>query len=475
MKTRSLSRWAVILLVLACLLHPAAAAAGGLGLRELTAALTLRHYNTRLVVLSTGMLGAAAGVVGTFLLLRKRSLMGDVLSHACLPGIALTFMLMVALGGTGKALAGLLAGAVATGLAGVVLTSAIRNHSRIQHDAAMGIVLSVFFGFGVVLLGLVQSMPGAAAAGLEYFIYGKAASMVRSDFYLIMVVALVVILAAILFFKEFSLFCFDEPFAATQGWPVKRLDLLMLVLVVAATVTGLRAVGLILIIAFLITPPAAARFWTHDLRRMLVIAGVLGGASGWAGASISALFPGMPAGAVIVCVAAAIFVFSMLFGTAKGAWWRLLQGSRQRRKTGMQNLLRTTYELIEDALAAPGSEPPTIAVASLLPARSWTRRRLARLLRRAVRARRLSPQGTGAYRLTGSGLRDAARITRNHRLWEMYLICCADVAPVHVDQNADRVEHVLEGELVERLEAEMARYGLKVVPAESLTLPEGAR
>ena len=184
---------------------------------------------------------------------------------------------------------------------------AIRNTTRLRDDVAMGFVLSVFFGLGVALLGIIQDMPQASAAGLESFIYGKTASMVLTDFYLILGVAICAVVAALLLFKEFALLCFDENYAASEGWPALWLDVLLLALVTAVTVIGLQSVGLILIIAFLITPPAAARFWTNRLSTMTTLAAVIGAVSGWLGASVSALIPRMPAGAMIVVVTSVDF------------------------------------------------------------------------------------------------------------------------------------------------------------------------
>ncbi len=435
---------------------------------------TLQNYNTRLVVLSTTLLGAASGLIGTFLLLRKRSLMGDALSHACLPGIGLAFILSVSMGGTGKSLPILLLGASVTGLAGVGLVMLIHNTTRIKDDAAMGIVLSVFFGLGVALLGMIQTAPGASAAGLENFIYGKTASMVMQDFLLIASAAVAVLLCALLFTKELTLLCFDEDYADAQGWPVHALDVLMLAMVALVTVVGLQAVGLILIIAFLITPAAAARFWTHDLRRMLWLAALLGGTSGWLGASISALLPRLPAGAVIVLVAAAVFVISMIFGSSRGVLLRLLSLRRLRHKVGSQHLLRAVYEILE-AQAAREGQPVVnkpIDLDQLLAHRSWSRARLYRLIRRAKREDHIDYFDGRRLCLTESGFGQAARITRNHRLWEMYLIRYADIAPAHVDRDADTVEHVLAPDMVRQLEDELHRRNqLTQVPPSPHVMP----
>ena len=426
---------------------------------EIIQVLLLRDYNTRLVVLSTTALGVAAGLIGTFLLLRKRSLMGDALSHATLPGIVLAFMLMVSMGGSGKSLPGLLAGAAVFGLLGFGSVLLIKNTTRLKDDVAMGIVLSVFFGFGVALLGIVQNMPQGSAAGLESFIYGKTASMVHNDFVLIVGVALVVGLACAALFKEFALLCFDEGFAGAQGWPVMRLDIFLLVLVTAVTVIGLQAVGLILIIALLIIPPAAARFWTYDLRRLLMVGVLIGAVSGWFGASISALVPRLPAGAVIVVVSAAVFVMSMFLGTARGVWVRVLGHHRLTRKVGRQHLLRGIYERLESEVGQvgvgfteDGSTGRGVAFDELLKMRSWTPRRLRGLLSAAGRSGLVQWDMGNRYRLTELGVLEAARVARNHRLWEIYLITHADIAPSHVDRDADRIEHVLAPAMIAKLE-----------------------
>ena len=430
---------------------------------------TLHNYNTRLVVLSTTLLGLTAGLVGTFLLLRRRSLMGDALSHATLPGIGMAFLVMVMLGGAGKNLPGLLAGATVTGLLGVLLVLAIRNTTRLKDDAAMGIVLSVFFGIGVAILAMVQGMPQASAAGLESFIYGSAASMVMSDFLLILAVTVPVAAASLICFVGLLVLCFDEDFAASRGWPIFFLDVLMLGLVTAVTVVGLQAVGLILVIALLITPAAAARFWTNSLPVMLGGAAAVGGLSGWLGSALSALLPRFPAGAVIVLVAASVFVASMFFGPARGVIPRVVRQTRLRRKVGRQHLLRAIYEILEanqpDTAEAVCNLP--VPLAALQAHRSWSVQGLARLLRTARAEDHLERTDSGMVRLSESGFGEAARTTRNHRLWELYLIRHADIAPSHVDRDADLVEHVLGAEMVRQLEGELHDRGssLEVPPS----------
>ncbi|MEM9016033.1 MAG: iron chelate uptake ABC transporter family permease subunit [Verrucomicrobiota bacterium] len=431
-----------------------------LSLEEVGDVVLLRNYNTRLVVLSTTALGTAAGIVGAFLLLRKRSLMGDALAHATLPGIAVAFVIMVSLGESGKSLAGLITGASVAGILGVLVMLAIRNTTRLREDVAMGFVLSVFFGLGMAMLGVIQDLPKASAAGLESFIYGKTASMVASDFYLILAIAIFAALAALLLFKEFTLLCFDEAFASAEGWPVRLLDVLLLGLVTAVTVIGLQSVGLILIIAFLITPPAAARFWTQRLSTMVFLAAIFGAASGWLGASISALVPRMPAGAVIVLVTSAIFLGSMIFAPTRGVFSHFLRQRQLRRTVDRQHLLRAAFEILE-ARSPETEHIPNLpfSMSDLLAKRTWKENHLERILASESKIGHLAITPGGTVRLSESGFGEASRITRNHRLWEIFLVTHADIAPSHVDRDADMVEHVLDPDLVQRLETELRKRG----------------
>lgn len=424
--------------------------------------LTLQDYNTRVVLLGALFLGIGSGVVGTFMLLRKRALMGDAVSHATLPGIGIAFLVMVHFGGTGKFLPGLLLGGLLSGLLGMGTVLWIRSQTRLKEDAALGIALSVFFGIGVSILVTVQKGNLGHAAGLESFIYGKTASMVASDARLIGVTAFVITALCVLLYKEFCLLCFDQGFASTQGWPTVGLDIVMMGLVVAITVIGLQAVGLILMIALLITPPAAARFWTHQLKQTVWLAGTIGGVSCLVGAGLSALLPRMPAGAVIVLVGSSFFLVSMLLGKERGLLVRWTQHRHLSSRIRMQHLLRAVYEWQEEfrpaSLRKQGAGQGGMPWDGLLQERAWTSRGLRQVIRKAMHEGWIEGGPGPVYALTDEGHMEASRMVRNHRLWELYLITHADIAPSHVDRDADMVEHVLGRELVAELEEAMHQY-----------------
>lgn len=424
-----------------------AAGAGWPSMEEWTRVLSLRDHNTRVVVFGTTLLGMAAGVIGSFTLLRKRALMGDALSHATLPGIAIAFLLCSAVGLVEKSLPFLLAGAAVTGVMGVGVILFIRRYTRLKEDTALGVVLSVFFGGGVVLLDIVQQLGTGSAAGLESFIYGKTASMVPGDVMLIGATGVVVAVCCGLLFKEFKLICFDPAYASVQGWPVLLLDVMMMALVIVVTVVGLQAVGLILVIALLIIPAAAARFWTNRMHMMTLLAGMIGAISALFGAAASALAPRLPSGAMIVLVAAGVFAFSMLVGSARGLVPRFWRRRALQHTIGRQHFLRAAYEQLEPTQ----NWTATLTLDHLIPLRSWSRRQLRRIARRSEGAGRAVLNGN-RIRLTRNGVEEARRLVRNHRLWEAYLVAHADVAPSHVDRDADMIEHVLGPEMIAELE-----------------------
>lgn len=290
-------------------------------MNDLLRLLTIQDANTRTVLLGTALLGLACGVVGTLAVLRRRALMGDALAHAALPGIGVAFLIV-----GDRHLGAFLLGALVFGLLGVGCINLIRRYTRIKEDAALALVLGSFFGLGIVLSRLIQNRPSGNRAGLDGFLFGKAASMVNSDVALIAGVAGAACLAVALLFKEFRLVAFDREFAASQGWPVAALDLAMMALVAVCTVAGLPAVGVVLMAALLIIPAATARLWSDRLGVVLLTAGAVGTFAAAFGTALSAVLPppsgalsrGWPTGPLIVLVGAACFVFSLIAAPRRG-------------------------------------------------------------------------------------------------------------------------------------------------------------
>ncbi|MCC7422147.1 MAG: metal ABC transporter permease [Planctomycetaceae bacterium] len=438
-----------------------------------------QQFNTRVVLLGTLLLGMSAGVVGVFMLLRRRSLVGDVVGHSALPGIALAFLVLeIRSPGTGRSFPALLTGAFLSGMIGVGCVTFIRRWTRIKEDAALAIVLSLFFGIGIALFTVIQNLPRGNAAGLGQFIFGTAAALVPADVLLIAIAAALSLALCGLMFKEFALLCFDEDFARSQGWPTVALDLLLMALVAAVTVIGLQSVGLLLVVARLIVPAVSARFWTNRVSRLILIAGIIGGVSSVFGVILSGAIPRLAAGPCIVLTGSAVFLASLLFGPQGGVverWWR----DRQLRlRTARHDLLRAIYEIVEAraeslgrivedsgsisnrptpaALAALHLAEVSVSEADLNAARTWPASGVRKVLDRAQRERIVVRDAAG-WRLTTEGAAEATRVVRNHRLWEQYLVAHADIAPSHVDRDADLIEHVLEPDVIAELERLLAQ------------------
>ncbi|MCA9279416.1 MAG: metal ABC transporter permease [Phycisphaeraceae bacterium] len=415
-------------------------------------------FNTTVVVLAAMLIGLAAGLIGSLALLRKRALMADALSHASLPGVAGAFILMNLLGFSGKNLSVLLVGAAITGVLAILSVQGLVRKTRLREDAAIGIVLSVSFGVGIVLLSIIQSMPQGTQGGLGTFIYGQTAAMRTRDAIFMGCIAFVAIVATLLLLKEFAVVCFNDEFAKVTGWPVTIIDVAMMALVVLVTVAGLQAVGLLLIVALLIIPPTAARFWTNRLSRFVAVSGIFGAMSGYLGAVTSASAAGLPAGAVIVLTSGVIFTISLLLAPKRGMIAGIVQHQSLRIKLSIDHLVEALLELQTNAHSSKLS-----SISDIAHHLGWTHGKAWRVALCARIASLIKSTGN-THALTEKGHRHALRIARNHRLWEQYLISYADIAPSHVDWSVDQVEHVLSEELVQRLEGALAQRGI-IVPS----------
>jgi manganese/zinc/iron transport system permease protein len=414
--------------------------------------------NIRYVTLGSVLLATSSAVVGCFTLLRKRALVGDAVAHAVLPGVCLAFILS----GTKNPFI-LLLGAFITGWISLVTIDFITSRSRIKEDTAIGLVLSVFFGIGILLLTAIQHSGNAAQSGLDKFLFGKAASLVGEDLIAFSIVAVLLLATTILFYKELTLLCFDSAYAKTIGYPVRALELLLTTLTVFAVVVGIQAVGVVLMAAMLITPAAAARFWTDRLGLMLVLAALIGAFSGVAGAFVSYTAPAMPTGPWIVLIVSMIAITSFAFAPNKGWVSRLLRQRRNKTLILEENLLKLLYQLGEQkqGLQAPHS------MQEILERRAIPRKQA------SVGLGKLKQQGyiektPEGWLLTSQGLRRGERVVRLHRLWELYLTQYLHLASDHVHEDAETIEHIITPELEQKL---MEELGFPVMDPHSARIP----
>jgi len=297
-------------------------------------------YTLRTVALGSAVLGLVSGSLGTFAVLRRQSLLGDSVSHTALPGIALAFLL------TGsKAPLVMIIGAAVAGWGGTLLVISIVRQSRIKMDSALGMILSVFFGFGLVLLTFIQKRPDARQAGLEKFLFGQATALMERDVIVMAILGALVLIIVGLFWKEFKLLSFDREFGSSMGLSMHRAEILLTTILVIAIVIGLQTVGVVLMSAMVVAPAAAARQWTDRLGLMVVLAAIFGAVAGVGGAVISSLTERLPTGPTIVLCISGIVIISMLFAGNRGLFWNRLRRRRSRKKLALEAVLLDMYEL----------------------------------------------------------------------------------------------------------------------------------
>lgn len=290
----------------------------------------LTDYTFQTVALGSAILGLISGVLGSFAVLRKQSLLGDGVSHAALPGVVMAFVI------TGsKNTEVLLLGALISGLMATLFIINIVKHTRIKFDSALALVMSVFFGLGLVLLTYVQKIPNSNQAGLKRFIFGQASTLLQRDVYFMIICGVILLTLILLFWKEFKLYIFDSEYAKSLGFPAYKLNLLLSFMIVMAIIIGLQTVGVILMSAMLIAPAVAARQWTNKLWIMVVLSALFGAVSGIFGTMASSLTAKLPTGPAIVVIISCIVIFSVLFAPGRGIVQKMVH------RNNLKQLLRS--------------------------------------------------------------------------------------------------------------------------------------
>lgn len=305
--------------------------------------LVFSDYTLRTITLGTAILGGVTGMLGSFAVLRKQSLLGDAISHAALPGIALAFII------TGSKESNvLLLGALISGLIGTFWIRGITTKTHLKSDTALGLILSVFFGFGMLLLTFIQKLPNANQAGLDKYLFGQAATLIESDVWLMSIVTGVCLVVLLLFWKEFKILLFDKDYAQTLGFNTKFIDILITTFIVLAIVLGLQTVGVVLMSAMLLAPAAAARQWTNSLGVMVFLSAAIGASAGVVGTAISSTQNNLSTGPVIVLVASAIVLLSFIFSPSRGLLFKQIRLLKNRDDLELQKTLAFMHNIVEN-------------------------------------------------------------------------------------------------------------------------------
>jgi manganese/zinc/iron transport system permease protein len=388
------------------------------------------------VVVGTTLLASSSAVVGTFSYLKGQSLVGDAIAHALLPGVVLAFML-----GDGRNPAYLIFGALVSGLIAHYGIEFIQNRTKLKSDTAVSLVLSTFFGFGIMLMSVVQQRGQGQQAGLERYLLGKAAAITMLDVYTFSALALVLLLGVALFYKGFQLMTFNEDFAHAIGLPVDLIRVTFTVLTVLAVTIGIQTVGVVLMAALLITPAAAARAWTKSLPQMIVLAAMFSAISAILGTLISSAITKMPTGPWIVIILGLIGFTSLFIAPEKGWLFKRKRALENRSKTNRENIMKLMYRQEEK-----GGTGNKLSIPQILSIRAMREDAL-RVGLKDLKKRLWIIEHIEGFTLTDLGRIEGRRVVRLHRLWELYLTERLGMAPDHIHPQAETMEHVITPEI----------------------------
>jgi len=441
--------------------------------------------NMRRALLGSVFLGLSCGLLGSFIVVRRMALLGDTLSHAVLPGLMLGFLATgIVVTGVGLHVSAdqmineplesfrkiwgndggvsleyqvqamtknpvlIFIGATIAGLLGGAVVTFIKRATRLKEDTALGLVLAVFYAVGVVLLTRVQGLGSANSTGLSGFMFGQAALLTNGDLKLMGIVSLFVLGTVTLFYKELLLTSFDNTYASAVGFPVRAIHYGLMLLLAFSVVVALQAVGVVLVSAMLITPAAAAYMLTDRMHRMVWLSVAFGIFAGVSGAFMSFFFDA-PTGPFMVLGATLVFLLAFLFSPRHGVVTRWIRQSSRSAQVQRENTLKAVYHVLE----AREFKGEGVSLRELAERRRETEEE-ARNLSSALARHELATlhEDGNQIHLTPGGWQRACEIVRNHRLWELYLTNEAHIAPDHVHDDAEKIEHVLGEEVVRALE-----------------------
>ncbi len=412
--------------------------------------LSLKDGAVRISLLGCSLLGLNCGALGSIMVVRRLSLIGDSLSHAVLPGIVLGFIFA-----EGKSPLSLLLGALIASTASAICIHILKTTTRLKEDSILGLVLSGFYALGICLLTMIQHIDLPGKAGLHLFLLGQASALGGEDLVLIGWVSALVLAALALFYKEWLVSSFDSVFASTAGIASQRFHYGLMFLLSLTIVTALKATGAVLVTALLILPAATAYLLTYRLHWMILLSMLFGALSASLGLFISFLGPKLPTGPIIVCVGASFFIFALLFSPHQGVLLAWLQQQAQKRRIFFENTLKQIYKLLEKE----DFKLETFSAHSLAQQMRLSENAVQAVLFRLKKKKLILHTATG-FSLTPLGWEGAKRIIRNHRLWELYLTHYASYPLDHVHEDAEKIEHLLSPSLVQTLNQELD-YPLK--------------
>lgn len=382
---------------------------------------------------ASAMVGIMCGILGCFIVLRNMSLIGDALSHAILPGVVAGFLI------TGYSLLGFFTGSVIAGLLAAVLITWIQRNVKTQEDAAIGIVFTSMFAVGVMGISWLTRQEGVHL-DLKDFLFGNILGISDQDLWMTFSILLFTVLCVVVFFRYFFVTTFESVVAQTLGISVSTMHYFLMLLLSFAVVASLQSVGVILVVAMLITPASTAYLLTTRLQRMILIAALVGLLSTTLGLLIAIYFETTPGPAMTV-TATGLYLSAVLFSPQRGIVSRYVKRIKNRSRILQEDILKQAVRLHEKRKLTPS------ALQQKLHIHTWRMR---------YSLRKLQQQGNlifnkGTLTLTDKGIEGGYALVRAHRLWETYLVKEMGLSEDQIHDNAEKYEHILTDALVEEV------------------------
>ncbi len=379
------------------------------------------------------IVGVTCGLIGSFIILRRMALIGDALAHAVLPGVVVGFIV------AGKNPLALFLGAVGAGLLTALLIGFVSRNTRVKEDTAIGVVFTGFFALGVMMISQLKRVH----LDLTCYLFGQPLAVTALDLWLTGIIGAVVLLAIVLFYKQLVITSFDPVLATSLGISAGAVHYFLMTLLSMTVVASIQSVGVVLVVAMLITPGATAYLLTNRMQWMLVLAGLIGGVSALLGMYISCWL-NLTSGEAMVVVCAGFFGLAMFFSPKMGIVSKAIRRVHARRRVALEDDLKEVFSLqLTDA---------PVTSAKLAARRGGG---LARASQTLAGLRRVGWWSGDA--LTTAGKRKALDIIRAHRLWERFLVDRVGLSWDKLHAEAERIEHVLTPAMVEELDESLQR------------------
>lgn len=397
------------------------------------------------IFISIAVIGMLGGIMGSLLYLQKRILVADSISHATLPGIAFGFLIS----GTKNTL-WLFLGALLTSYLSVVLIDFLKRKTKLKQDSILGISLSGFFAFGIVLMSFIQNNGNGEQSGLNSYLFGKAIDVNTPESIASLVLLLVITGYIIINFKKIRAILFDAQFSTVSGLKVKNQLFVISFFTVCTVAISVKAMGVILASSLLIATSAASRYWVNQFKPFILASVFIGVLACISGTYFSLQFTQMPTGPSIVLALFVIVALSVIAGSKRGLYHRLRQTKKRKSKVIAENVLKQFFYLSQNE----GEQIKNVHWREIAE-RNRLKKKDLKLGLKWLKERNLLIEKANFYTLSEIGWEYCKSLVRRHRLWELYLSRALNLEPDHVHQDAELAEHFISPELEKRLTEEL--------------------